>query len=217
MNMANKTFRKSQPKWAWTDYLWLASIAYFVLGFFNILFAWLGLLCIATPILQASLKNDKSFCYNGCPRSKLLDILGNTLKLSPHRRPPALLSHRWFRKIFMILFFGSMYVVFCTTLITLNQRPLSSSIIGLWQQYNPRAIQHLDKVPNNFLRMFALASYTSMSISLVLGVITMLLYKPRTWCAFCPMGTLTQSICQDNVNEALRSEKRKAAKAKKSL
>jgi hypothetical protein len=26
------------------------------------------------------------------------------------------------------------------------------------------------------------------------------------------MGTLTQSICQDNVNEALRSEKRKAAK-----
>ena len=29
----------------WYDYLWLASLAYLILGFFNILFAWLGLLC----------------------------------------------------------------------------------------------------------------------------------------------------------------------------
>lgn len=28
----------------WYDYLWIASITYLVLGFFNILFAWLGLL-----------------------------------------------------------------------------------------------------------------------------------------------------------------------------
>ena len=21
-------------------------------------------------------------------------------------------------------------------------------------------------------------------------------YKPRTWCAFCPMGTMTQGICK---------------------
>ena len=24
----------------------------------------------------------------------------------------------------------------------------------------------------------------------------MVLYKPRTWCAFCPMGTMTQGICK---------------------
>ena len=24
----------------------------------------------------------------------------------------------------------------------------------------------------------------------------MVLYRPRTWCAFCPMGTMTQGICQ---------------------
>ncbi len=29
-----------------------------------------------------------------------------------------------------------------------------------------------------------------------LGMIVMVLYKPRTWCAFCPMGTMTQSICK---------------------
>ena len=29
-----------------------------------------------------------------------------------------------------------------------------------------------------------------------LGMIVMVLYKPRTWCAFCPMGTMTQGICK---------------------
>lgn len=29
----------------WYDFLWIASLLYLVLGFFNILFAWLGLLC----------------------------------------------------------------------------------------------------------------------------------------------------------------------------
>ncbi|MFR6361903.1 hypothetical protein [Amedibacterium intestinale] len=24
----------------------------------------------------------------------------------------------------------------------------------------------------------------------------MLLYRPRTWCAYCPMGTMTQTICK---------------------
>ena len=28
----------------WYDYLWIISAAYLILGFFNILFAWLGML-----------------------------------------------------------------------------------------------------------------------------------------------------------------------------
>ena len=31
---------------------------------------------------------------------------------------------------------------------------------------------------------------------MLLGLIVMVLYMPRTWCAFCPMGTMTQSICK---------------------
>ena len=31
----------------WYEYLWIVSLAYLILGFFNILFAWLGLLCWA--------------------------------------------------------------------------------------------------------------------------------------------------------------------------
>ena len=37
----------------WYDYLWIASLAYLMLGFFNILFAWIGLLCFFIPLLIA--------------------------------------------------------------------------------------------------------------------------------------------------------------------
>ena len=29
----------------------------------------------------------------------------------------------------------------------------------------------------------------------LIGLIVMVLFKPRTWCVFCPMGTMTQLIC----------------------
>lgn len=35
-----------------------------------------------------------------------------------------------------------------------------------------------------------------MLTSTVLGLVTMALFKPRSWCVYCPMGTMTQLICK---------------------
>ncbi|MFR7479259.1 MAG: 4Fe-4S binding protein, partial [Acutalibacteraceae bacterium] len=35
-----------------------------------------------------------------------------------------------------------------------------------------------------------------MLTSTVLGLVTMMLFKPRSWCVYCPMGTMTQLICK---------------------
>ena len=43
---------------------------------------------------------------------------------------------------------------------------------------------------------FGFGFYSMMLTSTLIGLIVMVLYKPRTWCAFCPMGTMTQGICQ---------------------
>ena len=43
----------------WYDFLWIASLLYLVLGFFNILFAWLGLLCFFIPLVIAFAGGDK--------------------------------------------------------------------------------------------------------------------------------------------------------------
>ena len=35
----------------WYDYLWIWTILYFALGFFNILFAWLGMIDFLVPLM----------------------------------------------------------------------------------------------------------------------------------------------------------------------
>lgn len=42
----------------------------------------------------------------------------------------------------------------------------------------------------------AFGFYSVMLTSTVLGLITMVLFKPRSWCVYCPMGTMTQLICK---------------------
>ena len=43
---------------------------------------------------------------------------------------------------------------------------------------------------------FAFGFYSVMLTSTMLGLITMVLFKPRSWCVYCPMGTMTQLICK---------------------
>ena len=43
---------------------------------------------------------------------------------------------------------------------------------------------------------FAFGFYSVMLTSTILGLLTMILYKPRSWCVYCPMGTMTQIICK---------------------
>ena len=51
----------SKQKKRWYDYLWIASLTYLVLGFFNILFAWLGLICFLVPLIISIAKGTKGY------------------------------------------------------------------------------------------------------------------------------------------------------------
>ena len=48
----------------WSDYLWLVSATYFTLGFFNIVFAWLGVICFMIPLFMAVFGGGKGYCNN---------------------------------------------------------------------------------------------------------------------------------------------------------
>ena len=63
----------------WYDYLWLASAAYLLLGCFNILVAWLGLLCFAIPLLISLFGGGKAYCGRYCGRGQLFALLGGKL------------------------------------------------------------------------------------------------------------------------------------------
>ena len=48
---------------------------------------------------------------------------------------------------------------------------------------------------------FAFGFYSVMLTSTILGLVTMVLFKPRSWCVYCPMGTMTTLICKVKAKE----------------
>ncbi|MDR0616147.1 MAG: 4Fe-4S binding protein [Synergistaceae bacterium] len=54
----------------WHDYLWIASSAYLILGLFNIMSAWLGLICFVTPLAISALGGGKAYCNKYCGRGQ---------------------------------------------------------------------------------------------------------------------------------------------------
>ena len=92
----------------WYDYLWIVELTYMALGFFNILFAWLGMVFFCVPLIISLVWGTKGYCNSYCGRGQLFGLLGGR----------------------------------------------------------------------------------------ILGLITLVLFKPRSWCVYCPMGTMTQLICK---------------------
>ncbi len=74
----------------WYDYLWVLTALYLALGFFNILFAWLGLLCFFIPLIMASTFGTKSYCNKYCGRGQLFELIGNSLEAFTKTRYPLL-------------------------------------------------------------------------------------------------------------------------------
>ena len=60
-----------KTKTRWYDWLWIASGLYLILGFVNILFAWLGLICFIVPLLISVIRGNKAYCNKYCGRGQL--------------------------------------------------------------------------------------------------------------------------------------------------
>ena len=117
----------------WNDYLYIWTILYFTLGFFNILFAWLGMIDFLVPIFIALFGGGKAFCNSYCGRGQLFNQLGTCMKCSRNGKAPKFLSSKWFRYGFLIFFlsmFGNMLLQ--TYLVAAGGRNLTESIKLLW-------------------------------------------------------------------------------------
>lgn len=145
----------------WYDYMWVYAIIYFALGFFNILFAWLGMIDFLLPLFLAIFGGNKYFCNHLCGRGQL---------------------------------FGNM--VFQTYLVAAGTSSLREAIKLFWTFRVPWGWAYTAGTVTDWVAQFSFGFYSLMLTSLLIGLIVMVLYKPRTWCAFCPMGTMTQGICK---------------------
>lgn len=179
----------------WYDYMWIFSAVYLVLGFFNILFAWIGLLCFFTPLLLSFMGHGKIYCNKYCGRGQLFSLLGGKFKLSRKKEIPAFIRSKYFRYGFLIFFFIMFFqMLWVTYLVFANTQSLHQTITLLWTFKLPWNFAYHGTLIAPWIAQFSFGFYSVMLTSTILGLITMMLYKPRSWCVYCPMGTMTQII-----------------------
>lgn len=185
----------------WYDYMWIVSLAYLVLGFFNILFAWLGLFCFFIPLIIATAKGSKAYCNRYCGRGQLFSLIGGRFGLSRKRDVPAWMKSKTFRYGFLVFFFIMFFqMLWSTALVFAGTHSLSQAVTLLWTFRLPWHWAYHGTLFSQGVAQFAFGFYSVMLTSTVLGFATMILYKPRSWCVYCPMGTMTQLICKAKVS-----------------
>ena len=190
MNNKNKTKK-------WYDYLWIFSAAYLILGFVNILFAWLGLLCFFIPLLISIFGGSKAYCNRYCGRGQLFSLLGGRFGLSRKKDIPRWMRSKPFRYGFLVFFFVMFFqMLFVTGLVFAGTRELSEVVTLLWTIKLPWHWAYHGTLFSTGVAQFAFGFYSVMLTSTVLGLLTMALFKPRSWCVYCPMGTMTQLVCK---------------------
>jgi len=181
----------------WYDYLWIGELLYWALGLCNILFAWLGMLFFTIPLLVALIGGNKAYCNRYCGRGQLFALAGGRFGLSRKKDIPRWMKSKAFRYGFLIFFFAMFFqMLWNTYLVFAGVQDLRQVVTLLWTFRLPwHWAYHGTAVPAGAVQ-FAFGFYSVMLTSTVLGFITMVLFKPRSWCVYCPMGTMTQLICK---------------------
>jgi hypothetical protein len=107
------------------------------------------------------------------------------------------MSSKWFRYGFLI-FFLTMFVnmIFQTWLVGSGAENLREVVKLFWTIKVPWSWAYSAANVPAWVAQFSFGFYSLMLTSTLIGLIVMRLYKPRSWCVFCPMGTMTQTICK---------------------
>ena len=204
--------KAAQQKKHWYDYLWIFSLTYLILGFFNILFAWLGLLCFFIPLLIAGIGGSKVYCGRYCGRGQLFQLIGGRFGLSLKNDVPRWMKSRIFRYGFLVFFFAMFFLMLWVTyLVFAESKELSQTVTLLWTFDLPWHWAYHGTLFHQGVAQFAFGFYGVMLTSTVLGLATMVIFKPRSWCVYCPMGTMTQLICKARNHNALPPAERRVS------
>ena len=191
-----------KKKKTWYEYMWIASSLYLILGLFNILFAWLGVICFIIPLLISIFRGNKNYCNKYCGRGQLFDLIGNRFKFSRNKPLPKFLRTKYFRYGFLA-FFMAMFInmLFSTYLVFSNVNSINEVLTIFWTFKFPWTFTDLTNV-TPWIAQFSFGFYSMMLTSALIGLISMYFFKPRSWCVYCPMGTMTQGICiiKDKLN-----------------
>ena len=102
-----------------------------------------------------------------------------------------------FRYGFLVFFFVMFFAMLWNTwLVFAGVRSLGQAVTVLWTFRLPWHWAYHGTLFHPGVAQFAFGFYSVMLTSTILGLVTMVLFKLRSWCVYCPMGTMTQLICK---------------------
>ena len=138
----------------------------------------------------------KGYCNRYCGRGQF-GLLGGRFGLSRKKDIPKWMKSKVFRYGFLIFFFAMFFLMLWNIyLVFAGAQNLGQVVTLLWTFKLPWYWAYHGPPFHPGVAQFAFGFYSVMLTSTVLGLITMVLFKPRSWCVYCPMGTMTQLICK---------------------
>jgi len=177
----------------WRKYSFIIAILFFALGFFNILFAWLGFICMILPFVLLARNKKKTWCQNYCPRVNLFGVLFHGRSLTKTAGPKWLTRGKvkWFILTYFI--FNLFVITMSTIMVYTGKRPPLEVIRFLIAFKIPWAIPQLldfGTFPDWAIHL-SYRIYSMMFTTTVLGLLLAWIFRPRTWCTVCPINSIS--------------------------
>ena len=177
-------------------YLFLFTIAFFLLGFVNIHFSLLGIVCMTLPIVLLLKDRKKTWCQGYCPRASLYSTCGKAKKWPGLKTPQFFIKGKM--KWIMLAYFSiSLTFILMSTLgvargIRLPMEYLRFLLLIPLPFEMPQLFDLMNTAP--WLTHLSYRLYSTMMTTTFLGLVLALVYKPRTWCTICPIATVSDVI-----------------------
>lgn len=180
----------------WKKYLFLVTIVFFALGFFNIIFAWLGFACMILPFVFLAKDGKKTWCQSYCPRVSLFGVLFNNRSLTGKAGPKWLTQGnvKWFMLGYFI--FNLFVLTMSTIMVFVGRRAPIENVRFLLAFEMPWSMPNLLYIGNfpDWAVHLSFRAYSMMFTTTVLGLILAWIFKPRTWCTVCPINTVSSVV-----------------------
>lgn len=176
--------------------LFLFTISYFLLGFVNIHFALLGIICMTLPIVLLIKDRKKTWCQGYCPRASLYTACGRSKWWNSRNTPLFFVKGKM--KWIMLAYFGISltFIILSTIGVARGMRPAMEYLRFLIIIPIPARLPQLLNFisPLTWLTHLSYRFYSMMMTTTLLGLLLALIYKPRTWCTICPIGTISNVV-----------------------
>lgn len=161
-------------------------IVFFALGFINITFSIVGLICFITPFALYMEHKDKVWCKYYCPRAGFLNKLS---KISLNLKRPRFLRNM--KKVMLYFFAINIFFATMSTIMVAIGRIEAVDYIRFLIIVPLTSLPQLITLnaPDVFIHL-GYRVYSIMFTTTVLGLLLGILYLPRTWCMVCPINTI---------------------------